>query len=63
MGKEFSGKTVFITGVAKGQGRAVALAFAKEGANVIGFDLGNKLSYPAYNSSATSDLGSSRKRN
>ena len=62
MGKDFSGKTVFITGVAKGQGRAVALAFAEEGANVIGFDLGNKLSYPAYNASASSDLDSLGKK-
>jgi SDR family mycofactocin-dependent oxidoreductase len=54
---QFTGRTVFITGAAKGQGRAVALAFAKEGANVIGFDLGNKISYPAYNSSSSDDLG------
>ncbi len=53
---EFSGKTVFITGAAKGQGRAVALAFAKEGANIIGFDLGNKISYPAYNDSSSGEL-------
>ena len=53
---QFSGKTVFITGAAKGQGRAVALAFAREGANIVGFDLGRKISYPAYNSSSTDDL-------
>lgn len=53
---EFTGKTVFITGAAKGQGRATALAFAKEGANVIGFDLKQKISYPAYNDSSASDL-------
>ncbi len=45
----FKNKTVFITGAAKGQGRAVALAFAKEGANIIAFDLAQKLSYPCYN--------------
>ena len=39
---KFSGKTVFVTGAAKGQGRAVALAFAKEGANIIAFDLGSR---------------------
>ena len=32
--KDFENKVVFITGAAKGQGRAVALAFAKEGCNV-----------------------------
>lgn len=53
---EFTGKTVFITGAAKGQGRAVALAFAKEGANIIGFDLGSRISYPAYNNSSSDEL-------
>jgi len=32
--KEFENKTVFITGAAKGQGRGVALVFAKEGVNI-----------------------------
>ncbi|HEX2947907.1 MAG TPA: mycofactocin-coupled SDR family oxidoreductase [Clostridia bacterium] len=53
---QFTGKTVFITGAAKGQGRAAALAFAKEGANVIGFDLGGRISYPAYNNSSSVEL-------
>lgn len=56
MASEFQGKTVFITGAAKGQGRAVALAFAEEGANIIAFDLGEKISYPAYNRSSNEDL-------
>lgn len=54
--KEFENKTVFVTGAAKGQGRAVALAFAKEGANIVAFDLGEKISYPAYNRSSGDDL-------
>ena len=58
MSKEFSGKTIFITGAALGQGRATALAFAKEGANVAGFDLGAKISYPAYNRSSSEYLDS-----
>ena len=53
---EFQGKTVFITGAAKGQGRAVALSFAREGANIIGFDLGRPIAYPAYNNSSSGDL-------
>lgn len=53
---EFTGRTVFITGAAKGQGRAVALAFAKEGANIVGFDLGSRISYPAYNNSSSDEL-------
>ena len=56
MAKEFENKTIFITGAAKGQGRAVALHFAKEGANVIAFDLGEKIAYPAYNRSSNEDL-------
>lgn len=56
MAREFEGKTVFITGAAKGQGRAVALGFAKEGANIIAFDLGERISYPAYNKSSNADL-------
>lgn len=56
MGKEFQDKTIFITGAAKGQGRGVALEFAKEGANVIAFDLGEKITYPAYNRSSNDDL-------
>lgn len=53
---EFKNKTVFITGAAKGQGRGVALAFAKEGANIIAFDLGKKIEYPAYNHACSEDL-------
>lgn len=56
MSGEFSGKTVFITGAAKGQGRGVALAFAKEGANIIAFDLGKKIEYPSYNNAHSEDL-------
>lgn len=56
MGKQFKNKTVFVTGAAKGQGRAVALAFAKEGANIIAFDLGEKIEYPSYNRSSNEDL-------
>lgn len=52
----FNGKTVLITGAAKGQGRGVALAFAKEGANIIAVDLGQKIEYPSYNRSCGADL-------
>ena len=56
MAGEFKNKTIFITGAAKGQGRAVALAFAREGANIAAFDLGEKIPYPAYNRSSNEDL-------
>lgn len=52
----FDGKVVFITGAAHGQGRAVSLAFAKEGAKVAGFDLGEKIDYPAYNTGGSEAL-------
>jgi SDR family mycofactocin-dependent oxidoreductase len=38
----FSGKVVFITGAARGQGRAHALRFAAEGADVVLCDLGGE---------------------
>ena len=58
MTKEFANKTVFITGAAKGQGKGVALAFAKAGANIVAFDLGEKIEYPAYNRATGADLDS-----
>ncbi|MEI7479685.1 MAG: SDR family mycofactocin-dependent oxidoreductase, partial [Actinomycetes bacterium] len=39
MTRRFEGKVAFITGVARGQGRNHAVAFAKEGGSVIGVDL------------------------
>jgi SDR family mycofactocin-dependent oxidoreductase len=45
---EFSGAVAFITGAAHGQGRATALAFAREGARVVGFDVARPMSYPGY---------------
>ncbi|WP_232217752.1 3-oxoacyl-ACP reductase [Virgibacillus sp. SK37] len=39
---EFNGKTVFVTGAASGIGRAQALDFLENGANVVGFDLVEK---------------------
>ena len=33
------GKVVFITGVARGQGRSHAIRFAEEGADIIGIDV------------------------
>src|SRR5699024_12334107 len=36
---DFDGQVVYITGVARGQGRKHAIRFAREGAKIIGMDL------------------------
>jgi len=48
MAREFEGKVIFVTGAAHGQGRATALAFAREGASIVGFDVAKPLDYPGY---------------
>ena len=55
---EFTGKVAFITGAAHGQGRATALAFAREGARIAGFDVAQSLSYPGYRMGSASELES-----
>ncbi|NPV73982.1 MAG: mycofactocin-coupled SDR family oxidoreductase [Pelotomaculum sp.] len=47
MGK-LDGKVAFITGAARGQGRAAALAMAGEGADIACFDICRNLDYPSY---------------
>lgn len=41
-------KVAFITGAAHGQGRATALALAKEGVHIAAFDIARPLAYPGY---------------
>ncbi len=55
---EFSGRVAFITGAAHGQGRATALAFAREGASVAAFDIARPMSYPGYPMGSADDLQS-----
>lgn len=45
---ELDGQVAFITGAAHGQGRATALALAREGARIGAFDLARPLAYPGY---------------
>lgn len=45
---DLSRKVAFITGAAHGQGRATALALAKEGVNIVAFDIAKTLAYPGY---------------
>ena len=58
MSGEFAGRVAFITGAAHGQGRATALAFAREGAQVAAFDIAHPLSYPGYGMGSGADLES-----
>lgn len=39
MSGRFEGKVAFVTGAARGQGRAIAVGFAREGADVIAVDI------------------------
>ncbi|MFM8740134.1 MAG: mycofactocin-coupled SDR family oxidoreductase [Cytophagales bacterium] len=51
-------QVAFITGAAHGQGRATALALAKEGVHIAAFDIAKPLSYPGYELGKVSDLES-----
>lgn len=55
---DLQGKVAFITGAAHGQGRAVALTLAKEGAHIVAFDLAKPLAYPGYALGSESELES-----
>ncbi|MEU6192217.1 mycofactocin-coupled SDR family oxidoreductase [Streptomyces sp. NPDC047061] len=54
--ERFKDKVVFITGVARGQGRQHAVRFAREGAHVIGLDIADTIPTVHYPSAAKSDL-------
>jgi len=56
MTAQFAGKVAFITGAARGQGRAHAVRFAEEGADIIAVDLCGQLDSVAYPMSAPEDL-------
>jgi NAD(P)-dependent dehydrogenase (short-subunit alcohol dehydrogenase family) len=55
-GGEWSGKVVFVTGVARGQGRSHALEFARRGADVGGLDLCAPITTVPYALADPSDL-------
>lgn len=49
-------QVAFITGAAHGQGRAAALALAKEGVHIAAFDIAKPLTYPGYKLGSADDL-------
>lgn len=54
--RRFEGQVVFITGAARGQGRAEAVRFAAEGADIIGLDICADLSTTTYPGPRPEDL-------
>ena len=48
MSGELAGRVALITGAAHGQGRATALALAREGVHVAALDVARPLAYPGY---------------
>ena len=56
MANNLQNKTAFITGAAHGQGKAVAIALAKEGVNIVALDVAQTLSYPGYNLGSEDEL-------
>ena len=53
-----AGKVALITGAAHGQGRATALALAREGAQIAALDVARPLAYPGYALGTPEDLAS-----
>ncbi|NNH70895.1 mycofactocin-coupled SDR family oxidoreductase [Nocardia uniformis] len=57
----FEDKVVFITGVARGQGRSHAVLAAREGSHIIGVDLAGPLPHVPYDSATAADLEETRR--
>jgi len=58
MSNGLQGRVAFITGAAHGQGRATALALAREGVHIAALDVARPLPYPGYVLGSQSDLDS-----
>lgn len=53
---ELAGRVALITGAAHGQGRATALALAREGVHIAALDVARALEYPGYAMGSAADL-------
>ena len=58
MSNDLKNKVAFITGAAHGQGRATAIALAKEGVHIAAFDIAQTLEYPGYELGSENELHS-----
>lgn len=56
MSGRLDGKTAFITGVARGQGRSHAIRLAEEGANIVGLDIAGPVETMPYEMGTPADL-------
>lgn len=54
--RRFEDRVVFISGVARGQGRSHAVGFAREGARIIGIDICSDLEHAPYPGATEEDL-------
>ncbi|HET9746914.1 MAG TPA: mycofactocin-coupled SDR family oxidoreductase [Chitinophagaceae bacterium] len=61
MSNDLNDKVAFITGAAHGQGRATALALAKEGVHIAAFDIAQTLQYPGYALGSENELQALKK--
>lgn len=58
MASDLAGQVALITGAAHGQGRAAALALAREGVHIAALDVARKLAYPGYGQGTSDALES-----